>query len=393
MKKFFAFCLAILLILGSLSSYAEAVQPEEESALEFDDTKSADNGKGVSPMVAKAMEGYKRGFHIALKAPQSPAGLTPLYTANVGTNIALRDVTDENTFTRLENVPEGGAVTIYQVEPNWALVQYGDCIGWLKRIHLIEGSIAAIDPANTMPYGVQKPRYTAKLTEATFIYNEPSTDSVPFKVPVEKDAKFAILDFVDGFAKIIVWRDYGYIDAKLLTDIQMVSPTDEPLSADTPIAAYHSIFEHSIGKESNDARVVNIAVSTKYMTTVLQPGETFDFNKQVGPYKRTKGYQAAPVLINGGSQLGYGGGTCQSSSTLYNTLLQIPQVSILHRRPHGPGSAKYLPQHQDAAVGNKALNFVFRNDYSHPLRVEAESVNGCLFIAIYKVEAELQASK
>lgn len=42
----------------------------------------------------------------------------------------------------------------------------------------------------------------------------------------------------------------------------------------------------------------------------------------------------------------------------------------------------------DAAVGNSDLNFRFRNDYSFPIRIVAESVNGSLFIAVYKGNAE-----
>ncbi|MBQ8655287.1 MAG: VanW family protein, partial [Clostridia bacterium] len=93
----------------------------------------------------------------------------------------------------------------------------------------------------------------------------------------------------------------------------------------------------------------------------------------------------APVLIDGGSQLGYGGGTCQSSSTLYNTVRQIPGITIIRRRPHGPGCARYLPMHQDAAVGNTELNFVFRNDCDYPIRILAESTGeGTLCIQIFK---------
>jgi len=91
------------------------------------------------------------------------------------------------------------------------------------------------------------------------------------------------------------------------------------------------------------------------------------------------------VLIDGGSQLGYGGGTCQSSSTLYNTVRQVSGLTIIKRRPHGPGCAKYLPMHQDAAVGNKELNFIFRNDCEYPIRIVAESTGeGTLCIQVFR---------
>lgn len=83
---------------------------------------------------------------------------------------------------------------------------------------------------------------------------------------------------------------------------------------------------------------------------------------------------------------GYGGGTCQVSSTLYNALLQLPKVEILQRRPHGPDGARYLPHGVDAAVGNNSLNLRFRNNYDFPIRIEGHSSSdGALLMLVYKV--------
>ncbi len=388
-NKIIALCLALLLCLGTVSVLAEEVIEDEARLAIDDDSGSVKNKKGESDLVKEAKRLYNEGeFEISLEAPASLEGRTPLYRANMLKSANLRDVTHEKVYHKIGLVPENAAIEIYEVLPNWVLTEYNGRIGWLKRIFLNEHTVLPIDPVNTPPYGVVKPTHIATLTEDAFVYNRPDTHSTPFKIPVEKGAKIAILDFEEGFAKVLIWRDYGYIDASILSDIIRVSPTDVPLNEDTPIAAFNSFFEHSLGLESNDSRVVNIAVSCTYMTGIVAPGESFDFNKTVGPYKRAKGYEAAPVLIDGGTQLGFGGGTCQSSSTMYNTLLQLPHVAITYRRPHGPASAKYLPQHMDAAVGNSDLNFRFRNDYDFPIRIQAESVNGSLFIAVYKVSAE-----
>ena len=91
------------------------------------------------------------------------------------------------------------------------------------------------------------------------------------------------------------------------------------------------------------------------------------------------------MLVNGKTQPGYGGGTCQVSSTMYNCLMQLPGITILQRRPHGPSGAKYLPHGVDAAVGNSHLNFRFRNDYSFSIRVEGHSSSdGALLILAYR---------
>jgi vancomycin resistance protein YoaR len=118
---------------------------------------------------------------------------------------------------------------------------------------------------------------------------------------------------------------------------------------------------------------------------VLQPGETFDANKIMGPYRPSKGYKQAGVLTEGRTKLGYGGGTCQVSSTLYNVLIQLPKIEILKRRPHGGNGASYLPIHCDAAVGNPELNLIFTNRYDFPIRIQGTSNDdGALLMRIYK---------
>ena len=107
----------------------------------------------------------------------------------------------------------------------------------------------------------------------------------------------------------------------------------------------------------------------------------------MGPYNPRKGYQQAPVMVEGTTTPGYGGGTCQVSSTLYNVVIQLPKLRITYRRPHGYGGASYLPIHRDAAVGNASLNLTFVNDYDFPIRIEAcSNDDGALSIRIYRAD-------
>lgn len=324
------------------------------------------------------------------QALPSIEGLTPLYTTKIklltatGTAASIRVAQDE-TSQALGAVSKDEVVTIYKVYPAFVLVEYEGIVGFVKRT-CIDENVTTLNPETTPPYGVSKMSYVATTTDVAPIHTDPNNSSTTFPIVVQKGNKIAIIEFVDGFAKVLYWRSYGYIDAKLLTDLVVVSPTDEPMSDDTPISAFSSFFKYNNGVVLNDGRVKNIIRSCELMTRIMQPGEQLDFNAQIGPYKIANGYFPAPVLIDGGSQPGYGGGTCQSSSTLYNTVRQLPNITILMRRPHGPGCARYLPMHQDAAVGNESLNFIFRNDYNFPIRVLAESKGeGVITIQIFKV--------
>jgi len=321
--------------------------------------------------------------------PPSIAGLTPLYTTKIklmsatGQAVAIRYAQDTESKA-VGSVTKGKTVTIYKVYPAFVLIEYQGAVGYVLRT-CIDENCTVLDPANTPPYGVMPMSYVATAAVPAYVYRAPSLQAMAHPIVIGAGEKVSILEFVGGFAKVHYWRSYGYIDARALKDLVVVSPIVEPMGPDTPIAAFSSFFIHDTDAVGYEGRCKNIVRSCELMTRVLQPGETFDFNKDIGPYSRANGYFPAPVLVDGGTQIGSGGGTCQSSSTMYNTIRQLPGITILWRRAHGPGSARYLPQHTDAAVGTQNLNLIFRNDYPFPLRFLAETNGlGSLCIQIFR---------
>ena len=272
---------------------------------------------------------------------------------------------------------------LYSVGANWCIIKYHDKLGYIKREKISE--VHPVDVENTPPYGVQKSSYIC-YTAATAPVRKSMSDEDDSWVVLNPGTMLSIWRIKDGWAVVPYWRTYGYIRMENLTNLVPVSPTDAALNADTPIAAYTSFYAMT-DSDTNRNRLVNIDVGCKRLTRVMQPGETFNFNKQVGPYKASTGYKPAVVLSAGTSALGYGGGTCQVSSTLYNALLQLPGITIQQRRPHGPSGAKYLPHGVDAAVGNDSLNLRFRNDYSFPIRIEGHtSYDGALLMVVYRAD-------
>jgi len=379
MNRIVAFVLSFLLCVSSAGALAEEVSLFAEAA-------ELPAGVEVEGMVSDEEDVQED----ALGQHASIAGLKPLYTTKIkpfvanGTAIRMR-AEQSGESEVICSIRAGQTITVYAVYPTYVLAEYNGNVGYVIRTWVDENMVA-LDPENTPPYGVVPAQFVATIiNDQTPIYKAPSLSSGVNDIRPNAGSKIAILEFVDGFAKVLYWRSYGYISADALKDLVVVAQGDLPLSEDTPIAAFCSFFEYNTGSEGNEGRCKNIVRSCQSMTRVMQPGESLDFNKQVGPYKKSNGYFAAPVLIDGGSQLGYGGGTCQSSSTLYNTVRQIPGVTILRRRPHGPGCARYLPMHQDAAVGNTELNFIFRNDCDYPIRILAESTGeGTLCIQAFR---------
>ena len=304
-----------------------------------------------------------------------------LYTCHIMANSSTYTQRDTES-KRVKSYSSTITADVLYVGSNWAIVRKDGDIGYIKRQRIYD--VTPVDSVNTPPYGVQKSLYIATTADVCEVRKSMSDDDESWVV-LNPGTMLSIWQIQDGWAIVPYWRTYGYINLNDLTDLIPVSPTDEPLRDDSPIAAYTSYYT-MVQTDINKGRIINISVACNRLTRVMQPGEELDFNADVGPYKKSLGYQPAYVLVDGKSVPGYGGGTCQVSSTLYNALLQLPGIEILQRRPHGPGGAKYLPHGVDAAVGNTSLNLRFRNNYDFPIRVEGHtSDDGALLMVVYKV--------
>ncbi len=106
---------------------------------------------------------------------------------------------------------------------------------------------------------------------------------------------------------------------------------------------------------------------------VIQPGEVFSFNGRVGSCSRDQGFLRAPVSFNGQLVITWGGGVCQTSTTLYNAAL-LGGMEVVERHPHR-FAPTYVPPGRDAAVAYDAFDLKFRNPYDVPVRVRC-SVEG-----------------
>ena len=376
LKRFVALLTALCLLLAALPAFAE----EEEAAVseeELEELKKLDEDEDEdAPTIAAGpvyQEKNREDFD-----KNSPA----IYTCRIQEQSSLFAERDTTSKRLVYNKASVTADVLY-VGSTWAILRYKDTIGYIKRQRIY--NVTPVDSVNTPPYGVQKSCYIATTARECPVRKSMSESDESWVV-LNPGTMLSIWQLQDGWAIVPYWRTYGYINLNDLTDFIPVSPTDTPLDSDTPIAAYTSYYSTSTAG-TNPNRIVNISVACQRLTRVMQPGERLDFNANVGPYRPGNGYKQAPVLINGVAKPGYGGGTCQVSSTLYNALLQLPGIEILQRRPHGPGGAKYLPHGVDAAVGNENLNLRFRNDYDFPIRVEGHSSgDGALLMVIYRVD-------
>ena len=121
-------------------------------------------------------------------------------------------------------------------------------------------------------------------------------------------------------------KDYKAIDLKVNIKQPKIN-TEAAKSVNTLLAEFSTKFS------TNDSnRVTNIVLSAKATSDVLlMPGEEFSYNNLTGKRTKSNGYKDAPVIINGKLEQDVGGGVCQVSSTLFNSVLYSTLLSSVKK--------------------------------------------------------------
>jgi vancomycin resistance protein YoaR len=137
---------------------------------------------------------------------------------------------------------------------------------------------------------------------------------------------------------------------------------------------------------ADPGRVQNIAMAVNKISGVaLKPGQVFSFNGVVGPRDAEHGWAPAKELYQGEFVLGFGGGICQVSSTLYNAVL-LGGLEVKERYHHDR-PLQYVEPGRDATVVWKVLDFRFRNSTGSTVLIGAQIIPG----APQRIEVTLYA--
>lgn len=170
-----------------------------------------------------------------------------------------------------------------------------------------------------------------------------------------------------------------------------------PLKITTPNITTNKIgneaFPHLLGTYSttystaNTNRSTNIRLaSEKINGTIVMPGELFSYNQIVGQRTASAGFKPAAVYSGGEVTTGIGGGICQVSSTLYNSVL-LANLEIVERYNHGfyPG---YVPVSRDATVSWGGPDFKFKNTRNYPIKIVCSGTGGTISVKIYGLKSD-----
>lgn len=124
---------------------------------------------------------------------------------------------------------------------------------------------------------------------------------------------------------------------------------------------------------SSDARKRNISRSAaNFYGIIIAPGEEFSFNKYLGTISEDDGYEEGLIIFGGQTIKGIGGGVCQVSTTVFQTVFYAG-FPVTERWQHGYMLGYYNDGEgpgMDATVYSPIVDFKFVNNTPYHLLIE-----------------------
>ena len=148
------------------------------------------------------------------------------------------------------------------------------------------------------------------------------------------------------------------------------------------LATFTTRFDVSDVDRSTNLKIACQKINGK----VILSGDTFSYNKALGARTAAAGYKNGKIYSGGQVVDGIGGGICQISSTLYNSVL-LADLEIVERRNH-QFVTSYVGPGRDATVVYGLTDFKFKNTRQYPVRISASAQNGIATISIYGIKEE-----
>lgn len=275
-------------------------------------------------------------------------------------------------------VPMYKEVIVSEVDGDWCRARYNGKTGYMlcdslfkwDRLVWDAGEIPGLD---IMPLMV----FTNKSTDIV------SADGSEVFQTVNPGAAFCAYEKDEtGRYGVPYHRTKGYVSEE---DIAYVMPVvdwenAQPGDLISVMTTFYAVGVYSLQYQG---RNWNIHLASGLISgIVLQPGETYDQNQVIGPYRKSTGYKSAPIMSKNATS-GYGGGTCQVNTTFYAATIQVP-ILVTHRRVHADVGIYYIKQGFDAAVGGGNINLTLENTLPYAIRYQFFDCDGVLTCCIFR---------
>lgn len=175
-------------------------------------------------------------------------------------------------------------------------------------------------------------------------------------------------------------NDTNTLDNKNIIEVEKHVHDTEPVEEEM------ASFSTKLGGRDTP-RSRNIGITTQILNeTIVEPDSVFSFCGTVGEPTAEKGYEKADSFNTDGETVKtYGGGNCQVSSTLYNVVLQIPELKVTERHAHIK-PVHYVPKDKDATVAYGSVDFKFKNTTPNKIKIYATSDLNSVNVRIVKIK-------
>ncbi len=341
-------------------------------------------------VVKQGIEGYVLAGPItdlkpAHEGTELPAEFVPpppfeaVYTATADVNLSIRKEMDADSRL-LGTVYENEDVEVMEIEGDWAHVRKGDAEGYVRADHL--RYYKRLDPYGPYLPGVVWYPYAARALGEVELYDN-ETGELLRTVPSGSIMAVSALN-----EELAVTLPYDRITARIQAtgalELEPVLPWDEAQNGDL-IAVFSTYYDPAQETSAQIGRLHNIRQGVERLDDVIVGAEEkFYFNDFCAPYTKANGYLEGPIVNYVSSQkLGYGGGICQVSTTLYNAILQIP-IEVIKQQVHSSYGISYVPLDMDAAVGNGNIDLRLRNSLPYDVRFALQAEGGVLTVRVYR---------
>lgn len=293
------------------------------------------------------------------------------YSARANREFHIRVSPDDNA-RRVQNVQPKTTLEVLEWGEEWSEVRLGRMKGFARTRWL--SLLRSLDPMRFPVPGSPIPKGLARVIKPVFVTVEGYSGN-----NLNAGDVIAVREWDGKQAQIDMLRDQSTLPASVVA-FQPFTPWDKAEKGEV-IGAFTTYYNQSTGGRLAGNRQKNIELAVSRVNgKVVGAGDRFSFNAQCAPYMKSNGYQMAPNISNDG--VGYGGGVCQLSTTLYLAALGLPMMVegwSLHRER----GVNYAPQGFDAAVGSYS-DLVLRNLLPYAIRIEALPQAGALTVLVYR---------
>ena len=134
--------------------------------------------------------------------------------------------------------------------------------------------------------------------------------------------------------------------------------------------------------ESSANRIWNVHLLGDYLDgTIVRAGETFSYNKVVGPRTVERGFREGQMIWGGVLIPSIGGGVCQTATTIFNAAFEAG-LPILARSNHAFYISHY-PMGRDATVSWGGPELVFQNDLKTAILIKVSYTDATFTVTFY----------